>query len=410
MKKTIFGVAIILLTLAFTFSLVACGDDPKSLAKQAVELGKEAGKDIFHPDPKLMKKLADIEKKVNNLSEEDKQIYITEYTNLLFNHTNKEADVKSERKVYDGDSKAISTVKKNALKGCPKYTVEEMVNATMEKLKWEHGVDENGIDYVNVSGLTSSGRPANVSMQFWVRKNELGIQAIEIDKVPQDIIDINIFILRMCEYAEKAEFARSNEARVIPTEPSKEPNNSKKEENLLNDSRDGKNYKIVKIGTQTWMAENLNYNEDGSKCYSNSESNCQKYGRLYNWATATKACPNGWRLPSNAEWDALYRFADGTSGMSNPYESETAGKYLKAASGWNNGGNGNDAHGFAALPGGLGNPDGSFSGIGDFGYWWDASELNAKTAYRRSILHFDERAYWRQGSKSNLLSVRCVKE
>jgi len=395
--------------VALTFSLIACGDDPKSLAKESIELGKEAAKDPFHPDPKIMKKLADIEKKVNNLSDEDKQIYATEYTNLLFNRTNKDTDVKSESKVYGGDSKAISTVKKIPLKGCPQYTIEEMVNATIEKPKWEHSVDENGIDYVNVSGLTSSGRPENVVMQFWVRKNELGIQAIEIDKVPQDLVDINIFILRMCDYAEKAKIANSNEARII-TEPSKEPDNSKKEENLLNDSRDGKNYKITKVGSQTWMAENLNYNADGSKCYNNSESNCQKYGRLYNYATAVKACPNGWRLPSNAEWDALYRFADGTSGTSNPYESETASKYLKAASGWNNGGNGNDAHGFSALPGGLGNPDGSFSGIGDFGYWWDASELNAKTAYRRSILHFDERAYWRQGSKSNLLSVRCVKD
>jgi len=211
-----------------------------------------------------------------------------------------------------------------------------------------------------------------------------------------------------------------SKANIIPAEPLKDSNNSKKEEKpnkaniilteLLKDSRDGKNYKTVKIGTQTWIAENLNYNASGSKCYNNSESNCQKYGRLYNWATAVNACPSGWQLPSNAEWDALYRFADGTSGTSSPYESETAGKYLKAKNGWNKNGNGEDKFNFEALPGGLGNSDGSFNGIGDFGYWWDASELNAKTAYRRSILHFDERAYWRQGSKSNLLSVRCVKE
>jgi len=318
-----------------------------------------------------------------------------------------------------GESETISMVKKGSLNKCSYYTVEELVNSFLEKPKWEHIVDKNGIDYVNISGFTANGKPANVVMQFWIRKNEFGLQALEIDKeVQNNIFGISILIDRMCESArkaakEKAEAKKTeefNKVRVIPAEPLKDPNNSKKEENLLKDSRDGKNYKTVKIGTQTWMAENLNYNADGSKCYNNSENNCQKYGRLYNWATAVNACPNGWQLPSNAEWDALYRFADGTSGTSNPYESETAGKYLKATSGWNSGGNGTDAYGFTALPGGLGNPDGSFKGADDFGYWWDASEHNAKNAYRRSILHSDERAYWRHGNKSNLLSVRCIKE
>jgi uncharacterized protein (TIGR02145 family) len=176
------------------------------------------------------------------------------------------------------------------------------------------------------------------------------------------------------------------------------------------DTRDGKSYRVAWIGKQTWMAENLNYDASGSKCYGNSEINCQKYGRLYNWATAKKACPVGWHLPSNVEWDVLFRFADGTSGTENPYESETAGKYLKATSGWSSNGNGTDAHDFTALPGGLGNSDGSFSGGGEFGYWWSDSEYNSSSAYRRSILHYDERAYWRHGSKSNLLSVRCIQE
>ncbi|MDR0517648.1 MAG: hypothetical protein LBH25_11450 [Fibromonadaceae bacterium] len=130
------------------------------------------------------------------------------------------------------------------------------------------------------------------------------------------------------------------------------------------DSRDKKTYKTVKIGEQTWMAENLKYNAKGSKCYDNKEENCQKYGRLYNWETAKKACPSGWHLPSNEEWDKLYRYADGDKGTGSPYMSETAGKLLKSSSGWYNGGNGTDAYNFSALPGGFGNSGGNFNNAG----------------------------------------------
>jgi len=190
----------------------------------------------------------------------------------------------------------------------------------------------------------------------------------------------------------------------------------------------GGGIKTVKIGNQTWMAENLNIDLPGSKCYKNDPANCQKYGRLYDWNTAMKACPSGWHLPNNGEWETIVNSAGGK---------ETAGKYLKATSGWikdpsgnhdNLGdedpdydeektGNGTDKFGFSALPGG----DSSgydFGGAGWDGRWWSASEYEGNNAqfdfaYSTYLSYYYETMLYGNGSynnKSLLFSVRCIKD
>jgi uncharacterized protein (TIGR02145 family) len=174
------------------------------------------------------------------------------------------------------------------------------------------------------------------------------------------------------------------------------------------DPRDGKIYKTIKIGEQVWMAENLNFECDGSVCYDNDPKNAEKYGRLYNWETAKKACPPGWHLPSNWEWDELVDFAGGEY---------AAGKRLKAKSGWDDSegisGNGTDKYGFSALSGGYGNSSGGFGDVGNEGYWWSANEYGeySDNAYRQNMSYLNEYAYWDDyGLKSNLFSVRCVQD
>ncbi len=168
----------------------------------------------------------------------------------------------------------------------------------------------------------------------------------------------------------------------------------------LTDSRDGKRYRTVEIGSQTWMAENLNYEADGSKCYENNSANCEKYGRLYNWETAKKACPSGWHLPSRSEYEALDKAVGG--------EGE-AGKKLKAKSGWNNNGNGTDDFGFSALPGGDSYSDSGFYGIGNSGSWWSSSDGKSIYAYNRYIYYNFSDVTKYSGTKSYLLSVRCIR-
>jgi uncharacterized protein (TIGR02145 family) len=167
----------------------------------------------------------------------------------------------------------------------------------------------------------------------------------------------------------------------------------------LTDTRDKKTYKTVKIGTQTWMAENLNYEAKGSKCYDNKPAECQKYGRLYDWKTAKTACPSGWHLPSDKEWQTLVNFAGGD---------QAAGTALKASS-WNNG---NDTFGFSALAGGAGTSSGDFyhEAENEDGNWWSATEKDASDAYFQSMYYYDATVVRGSNDKTALFSVRCIKD
>jgi uncharacterized protein (TIGR02145 family) len=164
------------------------------------------------------------------------------------------------------------------------------------------------------------------------------------------------------------------------------------------DTRDSKVYKWALIGGRTWMAENLNFAASGSKCYEDNTDNCSKYGRLYDWSAAKSACPNGWHLPSDAEWDAL---------MTAVGDSSTAGTKLKARSGWNSNGNGTDDYNFSALPSGIGNPNGFFY-AGDYGFWWSSTEYDASFAWNRNISYNYANVRRDRQISSVYFSVRCV--
>jgi uncharacterized protein (TIGR02145 family) len=191
------------------------------------------------------------------------------------------------------------------------------------------------------------------------------------------------------------------------------------------DFRDEKLYKFKAIGTQTWMAENLNYRtpDGNSRCYPTSgttsesdadEGRCGTYGRLYNWNTAMAGssssyanpsgvqgvCPAGWHLPSNAEWTALTTFVGGES---------TAGAKLKANSSLWSTNIGTDEFGFSALPGGSGESIFySFNDVGDAGYWWSSTDNYTSDAYLRYIWGIYPQVYTNTFNKSHLYSVRCV--
>jgi uncharacterized protein (TIGR02145 family) len=189
----------------------------------------------------------------------------------------------------------------------------------------------------------------------------------------------------------------------------------------LADKRDGQKYKTAQIGNQVWMAQNLNYKTGNSRCYNDSASYCKKYGRLYDWNTAKKACPAGWHLPSLAEWDILAKAAGGKNDDEDyDADSDVVGKALKAKTGWNRDdnfdkdGNGTDDYGFAALPGGNfsdtnDSRENFFEYAGRTGAWWTATEAdNEDRAYFRIISYNQDELFDNTFYKEDGFSVRCV--
>jgi len=170
------------------------------------------------------------------------------------------------------------------------------------------------------------------------------------------------------------------------------------------DSRDGRSYTTVRIGNRTWMTENLNFEISNSSCYGNNASNCSKYGRLYTFNVATRACPTGWRLPNDNDWENLVQVAGG---------SVLAGRILKSQSEWLNNGNGTNEFGFSALPGGYHvAEDRRFSSIGEIGHWWSATRDRRGQGHHWGIYSRHTRTEFNCGSpnSNDSYSVRCVQE
>lgn len=198
----------------------------------------------------------------------------------------------------------------------------------------------------------------------------------------------------------------------------------------MRDARTGQIYKTTKIGTQTWMAENLNFATDSSWCYEQSADSCGRYGRIYQWASAMGldaqynnqdwtttgkhqgVCPAGWHLPDTSDWSTLLAYA------SSVYSGDQIGiaRSLKSSDGWLTS-QGLDTYGFNAM--GSGYRDAffdAFSLSGEWADWWASRQVSQEPecAIRLGLSDSDA-LFWgtdmtTSAKKTTGLSVRCVKD
>lgn len=174
------------------------------------------------------------------------------------------------------------------------------------------------------------------------------------------------------------------------------------------DSRDSQNYKWVRLKDgKKWMAQNLNYKISDSYCYNNDSVNCKKYGRLYTWEAAKKACPNGWRLPTDREWWKM------TSYYGKPYndmigqlknQNSDSGKaaYKALIQGGNSG--------FSALLGGYYSFEGDFFRLGSNGHYWSSAEESSSNAWGYYFFSANKRLNRSDINRTVGRSCRCLQD
>ena len=192
-----------------------------------------------------------------------------------------------------------------------------------------------------------------------------------------------------------------NYARVLTLLPTQ--SQTLNYEFILCSDEDGNNYAVVTIGTQTWMAENLNYTTSNSWTYDDDPAYGDIYGRLYTWDAALTACPSGWSLPSDEEWDNLVDFLGG---------SDVAGGKIKEAgtTHWGSPNTGaTNSSGFTALPGGNRLSSGIFNSPGSYGNWLSSTEYSGTELWFRYLYYGSSQVGRHDCPKAYGLSVRCLK-
>ena len=206
------------------------------------------------------------------------------------------------------------------------------------------------------------------------------------------------------------------------------------------DARDGQKYKKVRIGKQTWMAENLAYlpsvsppsegsvSEDYYYVYgyhgndvieAKSTNNYQTLGVLYNWSAAMDgasssgsnpsgvqgACSSGWHLPSSAEWDELVSHLGGASGAGGKMKEEGTTHWTSPNVGATN------SSGFLGLPGGARDGDSNNFVKADLNcYFWVATEYDSSHSWWRGLSYFDVELKSAKYHKEPGFSIRCIKD
>lgn len=173
---------------------------------------------------------------------------------------------------------------------------------------------------------------------------------------------------------------------------------------FLMDERDGNIYLVARFNTLWWMCQNLKFDAgEGSSCYNEDETNCMLNGRMYDWSSAQRSCPEGYRLASDEDWQNLESYIGmEDSDLDKRYnrESGTVGRFLKPNGGLS----------FDAEYAGMMNPKGNSSYSGGRAFFWTSTEMDENMSWTRLIDKNRDGVERQPMTRDHKLSVRCVRD
>ena len=255
-----------------------------------------------------------------------------------------------------------------------------------------------------------------------------------VDSVPQATVDSSVQEVALEEPLPEVTPDTAMADTVMPEAPKDTSLCADAPAAVLCDKRDGQMYRTVRIGSQVWMAQNLNHAVENSWCYMNSLENCSNYGRLYQWTAAMALdnayghsaagdllgekhqgiCPDGWYIPTDKDMETLAHYVV-ESNKAAGLATEDVGTSLRKESGWEENDEeilGTNRYGFGAVPAGYRDANGSFAFLGEEADFWVAEETSNGTQAPHWNLYYANQTF--SGEFKNLktfaFSVRCVKK